>query len=83
MSSARFTHTPELGTVLALNVSGSGVTFSLESLPHLLGEGEYRTLKRALVAALDFTPREVGETEGQYIARLIRLAASVKYEKVA
>lgn len=63
--------------------SDARLSYSLESLPALLGKGELRVLKTAMQNALAdrHEPQTRAETEGEYIARLIRTAAGVRFER--
>lgn len=59
------------------------ITFSLESLPELLGKGDLRILRTALQNAVgDTYDRQLPtETDGEYLARLIRSAAGIRFER--
>lgn len=68
--------------VLGLDVAAGGLTYSLESLPALLGARDLIILKHALRASLD--PDEAtqknGESEGAFIARMVHAAARYRFE---
>ncbi len=82
MSTAHLIESSNGCLVMGLDVNSERLTFSLESLPHLLGRGDLTTLKRALYTALGDLPdvrKAPGETEGEHIARMIRLASGLRY----
>lgn len=57
------------------------LTYSLESLPYLLGAGDLIVLKHALRNAIgdaDVSTKRAGENEGDYIARMVRYASQFR-----
>jgi len=86
MSAAHLTRNQNGVLIMGLDVNSERLTYSLESLPELLGKGDRFVLVNALANAMgDHVDRHRrnGETDGEYAARIIRTLAGVKVERAA